>query len=127
MRYNDLSRRKGLYRSRNGVILGVCRGLAEYFDFSVFWARTIAILIFFFSGLWPVLGIYLLAALLIKPEPVIPLHTDEEREFYDSYTHSRVRAAQRIKQRYERLERRLRRLEDNVTDKSFNWDERLNS
>ncbi|MCJ7776670.1 MAG: PspC domain-containing protein, partial [Desulfobulbaceae bacterium] len=31
----------GLYRSRNGIILGVCRGVAEYFDFSVFWARTI--------------------------------------------------------------------------------------
>ena len=127
MRYKDLSHRKGLYRSRNGVILGVCRGLAEYFDFSVFWARTIAILIFFFSGLWPVLGIYFLAGLLMKPEPVIPLHTDEEREFYDSYAHSRNRAAQRIKQRYERLERRLRRLEDNVTDKSFSWDERLNT
>jgi phage shock protein C len=118
---------KGLYRSRNGVILGVCRGLAEYFDFSVFWVRMITLLIFFFSGLWPIFGIYLLAALLMKPAPVIPLSTDEEHEFYDSYTHSRTRAAQRIKQRYERLERRLRRLEDNVTKKTFDWDERLNS
>ncbi len=118
---------KGLYRSRNGVILGVCRGVAEYFDFSVFWARAITIMIFLFSGLWPVLGIYILAAVLMKPEPVIPLHSDEEREFYDSYAHSRSRAAQRIKQRYERLERRLRRLEDSVTNKSFDWDERLRS
>jgi phage shock protein C len=109
------------------VILGVCRGLAEYFDFSVFWVRMITLLIFFFSGLWPIFGIYLLAALLMKPAPVIPLSTDEEHEFYDSYTHSRTRAAQRIKQRYERLERRLRRLEDNVTKKTFDWDERLNS
>jgi phage shock protein C len=118
---------KGVYRSRNGVILGVCQGLAEYFDFSVFWVRVIALLIFFFSGLWPVLGIYMFAALLMKPAPVIPLSTDEEHEFYDSYAHSRTRAAQRIKQRCERLERRLRRLEDNVTQKTFNWDERLNS
>lgn len=118
---------KGLYRSRNGMILGVCRGLAEYFDFSIFWVRMITLLIFFFSGLWPIFGIYLLAALLMKPAPVIPLSTDEEHEFYDSYTHSRTRAAQRIKQRYERLERRLRRLEDNVTKKTFDWDERLNS
>jgi phage shock protein C len=118
---------KGLYRSRNGVILGVCQGLAEYFDFSVFWVRAIALLIFFFSGLWPVLGMYMLAALLMKPAPVIPLGTDEEHEFYDSYVHSRTRASQRIKQRCERLERRLRRLEDNVTRKTFSWDERLNS
>ncbi|MBP1742726.1 MAG: pspC [Deltaproteobacteria bacterium] len=33
----------GLYRSRKGAILGVCRGIAEYFDFSVFWTRAIAI------------------------------------------------------------------------------------
>ena len=37
------SDKAGLYRSRNGAILGVCRGLAEYFDFSVFWARAISI------------------------------------------------------------------------------------
>ncbi len=118
---------KAIYRSRNGAILGVCRGLAEYFDFSVFWTRAIAVLILFFSGLWPMLGIYLLAGLLMKPEPVIPIDSDAEREFYDSYTHSRSRAAQRVKQRYERLERRLRRLEDAVTTKSFEWDERLKS
>lgn len=126
MQSKDQLAPKGLYRSRNGMILGVCRGLAEYFDFSIFWVRTITLFIFLFSGLWPLLGIYLLAALLMKPEPVIPLNTDEEHEFYDSYIHSRIRAAQRIKQRYERLERRLRRLEDTVTKKSFDWDERLN-
>ena len=31
---------RGLYRSRNGVILGVCRGIADYFDLSAFWIRT---------------------------------------------------------------------------------------
>jgi phage shock protein C len=127
MQLKDRSNHKELYRSRNGVILGVCRGLAEYFDFSVFWTRAVALIIFFFSGLWPILGIYFFAALLIKLEPVIPLHNEEEREFYDSYTHSRSRAAQRIKQRYERLERRLQRLEDSVTARSFDFDERLKS
>lgn len=127
MNYKNRLHPKGLYRSRHGVILGVCRGLADHFDFSVFWARVIAVVILFFSGLWPVLGIYLLAALLMKPEPVIPFTTEEDREFYDSYTHSRSRAAQRVKQRYESLERRLRRLEDAVTAKSFNWDDRLKS
>jgi phage shock protein C len=127
MHYEKQFTSKGLYRCRNGVFLGVCRGIAEYFDFPIFWVRLITIFMFFVSGLWPVLAIYLFAAFLMKPEPVIPLGTDEEREFYDSYTHSRGRAAQRIKQRYDRLERRLRRLEDNVTTRSFDWDERLKS
>ncbi|MBW1886892.1 MAG: PspC domain-containing protein, partial [Deltaproteobacteria bacterium] len=48
--------RNGLYRSRSGAILGVCRGIAEYFDFSVFWTRAITIVLLFFSGFWPVMG-----------------------------------------------------------------------
>ena len=66
--FNSISGR-GLYRSRNGILFGVCRGLADYFDFSVFWIRAIAVILFIFTGFWPVVGIYLLAALLMKSEP----------------------------------------------------------
>ena len=116
----------GLYRSRNGIILGVCRGFAEYFDFSVFWTRTIVLLLMFFSGLWPMTGLYFLAALLMKPEPVIPIDTDDQREFYNSYVHSRKGAADRLKRRYETLERRLQRLEHTVTSPEYDWEQRLN-
>ena len=126
MRRMDRLSRKGLYRSRQGVIFGVCRGLAEYFDFSVFWARTIALILLFVTGLWPVAGLYILAALLMKPEPVIPIENEAEQEFYNSYTHSRHGAAQRLKRRYERLERRIRRMEHIVTTPEYNWDKRYN-
>ena len=125
MRRMHKNSRTGLYRSRNGVILGVCRGIAEYFDFSVFWARAIALILLFVTGLWPLVGLYILAALLMKPEPVIPIETEAEREFYDSYTHSRHGAAQRIKRRYENLERRIRRMEHIVTTPEFDWEKRF--
>lgn len=115
------------YRSRNGVILGVCRGIAEYFNFSLFWIRAIAVIFLFFTGFWPTLIVYFIAALLMKPEPVIPIHTDEEQEFYDSYVHSRKWATDRIKRRYENLERRLRRLEHTVTSPEFDWEKKLTS
>jgi len=115
------------YRSRNGVILGVCRGIAEYFDFSLFWIRAIAVFLLFFTGFWPTLIVYFIAALLMKPEPVIPIHTDEEAEFYDSYVHSRKWATDRIKRRSENLERRLRRLEHTVTSPEFDWEKKLAS
>ena len=115
------------YRSRNGVILGVCRGIAEYFDFSLFWVRAIAVIFLLFTGFWPTLIVYFIAALLMKPEPVIPIHTDEEQEFYDSYVHSRKGATDRIKRRSENLERRLRRLEHTVTSPEFDWEKRLTS
>ncbi len=125
MRRIDKNSRRGLYRSRNGIIFGVCRGIAEYFDFSVFWARMITVVLLFVTGLWPFVGIYIVAALLMKPEPVIPLETAAEKEFYDSYTHSRHGAAQRLKRRYQSLERRIRRMEHVVTTPEFNWEKRF--
>lgn len=124
-RFEKIFQNHGLYRSRNGMILGVCKGVAEYFDFSVFWTRVIAIFLLLFSGFWPVMGIYFLAALLMKPEPVIPIRNDDEQEFYDSYISSRKSAADRLKRRYSKLERRLQRLEHTVTSPEFDWERRM--
>ena len=119
--------RGGLYRSRQGVILGVCKGIAEYFDFSVFWARAIAVLLLIFTGLWPTVFLYFLAALLMKPKPVIPIESDDHQEFYESYVRSPRSATERLKRRYHRLEQRIQRLEHTVTRPEFDWEDRLNS
>jgi phage shock protein C len=119
--------RGGLYRSRNGVVLGVCRGIAEYFDFSVFWTRAIVLILLFFSGLWPIMALYFIAALLMKPEPIMPIESDDQQEFYNSYIYSRKGATDRLKRRYENLERRIQRMEHTVTTKEFDWDRRLNT
>jgi phage shock protein C len=118
--------RGGLYRSRNGAILGVCRGIAEYFDFSLFWVRAITVLLFVFSGIWPIMILYFLAALLMKPEPVIPIGSNDEQEFYDSYVSSRKGAADRLKRRYKNIERRIQRMEHIVTKPEFDWDRKIN-
>jgi phage shock protein C len=118
---------RGLYRSRNGVILGVFKGLGNYFDLPVRWLRIIGVIIFFISGFWPIAVLYLLAAFIMKPEPVIPVATIDEAEFYDSYTHSRTGAVSRMKRQFDHLNRRIRRMEDIVTDREFDWEQRLNS
>ena len=120
-------RNRKLYRSRDGVILGVCLGLAKYFDFNVFWIRVVCVALLFLSGLWPILGIYILASLIMKPEPVRPITSEEEQEFYDSYVNSPQSATQRIKQRYRNLEKRIRRMEDAVTSREFEWERKMNS
>jgi phage shock protein C len=125
MKRSEISHR-GLYRSRQGAILGVCRGIAHYFDFSVFWTRTIAVLLLIFTGFWPVLIIYLGAALLMRPEPVLSIHSEDEREFYDSYTHSRRGAADRLKRKFNQLDRRIQRMEHAVTSREYDWEQRLN-
>jgi phage shock protein C len=117
--------RNGMYRSRDGVIFGVCKGFAEYFDFSVFWTRTVAVLLLLLSGLWPTMAVYFIAALLMKPKPVIALQTKEERDFYDSYVHSKRSTMDHLKRRYERLERRIQQMEHTVTSREFDWDQKL--
>jgi phage shock protein C len=121
------NRQGGIYRSRDGVFLGVCKGVANYFDFSVFWVRTALVIVFICSGFWPVLGVYLVAAFFMKPEPVRPLVNDDEREFYDSYVNSPASAAQRLQKKFRDLDRRIRRMEDSVTGREYDWERRFNS
>jgi phage shock protein C len=124
-RYYD--RHGGIYRARDGVFLGVCKGIAEYFDFSVFWVRMAAVAIFIFSGFWPVIGIYLVAAFFMKQRPVKPVQSEDEREFYDSYVNSPQSGARRLRKKFEALDRRIRRMEDKVTGKEYEWERKFNS
>lgn len=117
--------RRGLYRSRSGIILGVCKGVAEYLDVSVFWTRAIAVGLLIFTVVWPIVLLYILAALLMRPEPVLPLQTESDREFYNSYTSSRTMALHRLKRTFDSLDRRLRRMENIVTAREYDWERRL--
>jgi phage shock protein C len=117
--------RKALYRSRDGMILGVCKGLAGYSGIAVFFVRTMAVLAMFFGWFFPVILLYFVAALLMKPEPVMPIDNDDDREFYDSYTSSRTMALQRLKRVFDSLDRRVQRMEDAVTTREYDWERRL--
>jgi phage shock protein C len=68
----------GPYRSRKGLLLGVCKGIAQHFDLSVFWTRVIVFLTFWFTGLFPVAVLYIAAALMMKREPIYPTGYDPE-------------------------------------------------
>ena len=121
------SRHGGIpYRSRRGIFFGVCRGLAEHFDFSVAGMRLLFVVGIFMTGVWPMVAGYLLAALLMRVEPMIPLNSEDDAEFYSSYTASRQMALHRIKRVYDHLERRIQRLENTVTSRDYDWEQRLN-
>lgn len=116
-----------LYRSRKGIIWGVCRGVAEFFNFRVGWVRFLAVAILLLTGIWPIAAIYVIAGLLMKPEPVIPPQSEEQQDFYDSYTNNRHRTLRELKRRFSALDRRMRRMEDKVTSRDFEWEQRFNS
>lgn len=122
----DYQRRLGPYRSRKGMLLGVCRGLAEHFDVSVAGIRLAFMALALFTGIWPMVAGYVLAALMMRLEPSLPLDSDSDAEFYGSYTASRRMAVLRLKRTYDQLDRRIQRMESIVTDKEYDWNRRLN-
>jgi phage shock protein C len=101
------------------MFMGVCRGLAEYFNLNVFWFRVIVFLAFLFTGFWPVGVIYIIAGLIMKVEPAIPLQNEQDQEFYESYANSRESAIQRLKRKFENIDRRIQRMEHTVTSREF--------
>ena len=118
---DDIAATSGLYRSRRGLFMGVCRGIAEHFHFSVFWMRVIVFALFLFTGFWPVGVMYIVAGLLLRLEPVIPLENETDQEFYHTYTSSRSAAIQRIKRKFENIDRRIQRMEHTVTSREFDF------
>lgn len=123
------NRRKGFegapYRARDGKIFGVCKGLATHFDVDVGIVRGGAFLLMFFL-FWPVVIAYFIGALVMRVEPVVPLETEEDEEFYNSYTTSRPMALHRLKRTFDGLDRRIQRMEEIVTARDYDWDQRLN-
>lgn len=116
-----------LYRSRSGMLFGVCRGIADYMNISVFWTRVITLVLLVFTGFWLILALYFLAALLMKPEPVVPFLSEEDDEFYNSYASSRGMAIRRLKRTFDNLDRRVQHMENIVTSREYDWNRRLNS
>ena len=115
----------GPYRSRNGLIFGVCRGLADYFDFSTAAMRVIIVIAFLLTGLYPVGIAYVVAGLVMKLEPVLALQNERETEFYNSYTTSRPMALSRLRDTFDSLDKRIQRMESIVTARDYDWDQRL--
>ena len=62
----------------------------------------------------------------MKPEPVLPLQTEDDEEFYNSFASSRRMAIHRLKRTFDHLDRRIQRIESIVTARDFDWDSRLN-
>ncbi len=117
--------RPPLYRARDGVIFGVCKGVARHLDFPVFWMRVITVIACVLTGIWPILIAYIVGALVMKPEPVIPFESEDDQEFYNSYVSSRSMALGRLKRTFDNLDRRIRRMEDIVTARDYDWESRL--
>jgi len=117
----------GLYRANDGVVLGVCQGIANWRNIDVFWVRLAAIIVIFLSSIWLGVLAYIVVGLIMPKAPAMEISNDEEEEFYSSVAASRKHALRRLQRTFDELDRRTRRLEDSVTSTEFDWQKRLNS
>lgn len=73
---------RGFYRDReNGMIFGVCAGIADRFNLNLFTVRVIAV-ISLFLFFWLTIALYLGATLLIREKPLIYSGRSSEYEFW---------------------------------------------
>lgn len=117
----------GPFRAKDGIIFGVARGLAEHYGWSVGLVRLIFIISTICLFFWPTIILYFVAALIMSPRPEEQLGTPEERDIWLQAQLDPEAAMGSLRRRAERMEKRMRRMEDYVTSKEFSWNRRLNT
>jgi len=127
-----------LYRSRHGMIFGICQGIADWRDLPVGYIRLGLVVAFVMTGFFPVGVLYIAAGLLLPVEP-----REGRSDYYDRDARGRreYRRESRKEQRRERdggfsfddirdefedLSSRVNRMEEDVIDKEKEWEKRFN-
>jgi phage shock protein C len=108
---------------QRGVIAGVCAGIAEYFDWNVKILRATLVIAFVFSGFFPIVIVYCVLWYALDP---IEGDTPSSGGYpggggdspYGSAPARRPSMAE-VTARFERLDARLRGIEECVTDGEF--------
>lgn len=113
-----------MYRSAHDkMILGVCGGVAEYFNWSANVLRLLVIVLAIATAVMPIVIGYLVLGVLLKPAPERPFADAADQEFWTIYQDSPSLAMGKLDRQYDELDRRLQRLESIVTSPRFDLDE----
>lgn len=111
-----------LYRDKDRkVISGVCAGIANYYGWrSPDLLRIAWVLSFFIFGPFSIVA-YIIAAIVLKPGPRMPIQQSrEEEEFWRTFS-TRPRATfSELKHRFRALDARLANLESAVVSDEYN-------
>lgn len=114
------SARNRLYRNtEEGMILGVCAGIADYFGFDLTATRVVTVIA---ALIFPptILISYFLFGFLLKKAPSSRAYSTPERELRRKHVRAEPHATlDSIRHRFRELDRRMQRLERIVTSKRF--------
>ena len=115
MSYQPPSRTRFYRDKRNGKLMGVCAGIADYAGFDVHMVRVALIAAIFLSS-GSILPVYFIAGMLTPDKPRELETTDvQEKEFWRQVRRSPARTAREIRLRLKDIDRRLADVESYVT------------
>jgi phage shock protein C len=111
--------RTRFYRDkRNGKIMGVCAGIADYTGFDVSLIRIAMLAALFMSG-GSILPFYFIMGWVSPTKPLALERVDrEEQQFWQGVRASPARAARDIRSRFKDIDRRLADIESYVTSEN---------
>ncbi len=111
--------RTRFYRDkRNGKLMGICAGIADYTGFDVTLVRICFLATVFMSG-GSILPVYFIAGFVAPNRPFDqPREDAEDKKFWQGVRASPARAAGDIRSRFRDLDRRLADIESFVTSEN---------
>ena len=108
-----------LYRNpENGIVRGVCAGIADYFGISVVPVRIAAVAGLIFFTLPVVIG-YLILGFVLDPKPAGLYRSTEEESFWRRARTDPQATVSDVRARFRDIERRIRDAEAYVTSSQF--------
>lgn len=115
-----------LYRDpKNGVLFGVCAGIAGYFGLNPWVIRALSIMgLVMFTP--PTVIAYVLMALLLPRAPAKLYRNPEEERFWSRVRVDPAQSFSELRHRFRELEQRLRSMESYITSESYRVHREIN-
>jgi len=113
---------QSLYRdTENKRISGICAGIADYFSVNVTIIRILTVISAFTFSFITIFA-YIAGTIFLKPKP-LDLYADEEDEdYWRRYRKSPRNTLAEARNKFRKLEQKIRKLETYVTSKKFTLD-----
>ena len=129
LRHDNGSFRRLYLDKKNGIIGGVCAGIADYFGLDRWLVRIIAITLFLFTNSL-VIFIYIIAWIILKDKPSDYIDDVLEKELAFARLKRKItgkNAYVDTVSQFDQLELRLRRLEAYITSKQYKLRKEFNN
>ncbi len=118
---NERPAYRRLYRDKqNGMLCGVCAGVADFFGFDVTATRVLTVILQF---LFPATFLcYLLMCFLVPKKPGEIYRDKKEEQFWKSVRTSPVATVSSVRHKLREIDVKMQRMERYITSPGFNLD-----